>query len=202
MTGTGPRRRIPLDPGPDLWERFFLVSPLALIGTLEYDGSHDFAPKHLLMPLSWEAHFGFVCTPAHGTYRNVRREGWFTVSVPRPEQVVMTSLAAAPRCYDHSKPALSALPTVPATRVGGVLLQDALLHLECELDRFVDGFGRNSLVAGRILAASVAEDAARGPDVDDDDLITRAPLLAYLYPGRFATIDDSRAFPFHAGTSR
>ena len=45
-------------------------------------------------------------------------------------------------------------------------------------------------------AARAAEDALRTMDADDADLINHSPLLAYVSPGRFATIDRSNAFPF------
>ena len=35
------------------------------------------------------------------------------------------------------------------------------MYLECELDRIVDGFGVNSLIIGRVVAARVAEDSER-----------------------------------------
>lgn len=185
-----------------IWNRFFMVSPLVVIGTREPDGSWDLAPKHMVTALGWENHFGFVCTPAHSTWRNARREGCFTVSFPRPSQVLAASLAAAPRCDDHEKPSLSALRTRPATTVDGVLLDDAYLHFECETDRIVDGFGPNSLVTGRIVEALVEEAALRAADRDDEQLVYRAPLLAYVAPGRWAEVSHTFAFPFHAGWSR
>ena len=39
-------------------------------------------------------------------------------------------------------------------------------------------------------------------DGDDQALIHQSPLLAYLNPGRFATIDDSLSFPFPAGMKK
>jgi hypothetical protein len=36
-----------------IWERFFTVAPLVLIGTQEEDG-YDIAPKNLAMPLGWK----------------------------------------------------------------------------------------------------------------------------------------------------
>ena len=65
-----------------------------------------------------------------------------------------------------------------------------------------DDFGRNSLVAGRIVAARVAEDAVRLSDRDDADTVAGAPLLVYLPPGRFAEVAESHAFPFHGGMKR
>jgi len=194
--------RITLDPAHPIWERFFMVSPLVLVGTKEPDGSFDLAPKHMAMPLSWDNHFGFVCTESHATYQNATREGCFTVSFPRPDQVVLASLAAAPRCEDAHKHSLEALPRVQATAVDGVLLDAAYLQLECELERVVAGFGRNSLVTGRVVAAHVDEVAHRETDVDDPELLARAPLLAYLHPGRYARITESFSFPFHDGFHR
>jgi flavin reductase (DIM6/NTAB) family NADH-FMN oxidoreductase RutF len=185
-----------------IWERFFTVAPLVLVGTREEDGSWDLAPKHLAMPLGWENYFCFACTPGHRTYLNARREEFFTVSFPRPSQVLLTSLAAAPRCEDDSKPSLHVMATFPANRVKGELVEDAYLHLECALARIVDGFGPCSLVVGSILEAHVSEAALRRADKDDHDLLSEAPLLAYLSPGRYARIRKTKAFPFHKGWSR
>ena len=136
---------VELDTALPVWDRFFWVAPLVLIGTREETGEHDLAPKHMAFPIGWDNYYGFVCTPRHHTYSNIRRDGVFTVSYPRPDQLVMTSLAASPRCGDEDKPALGALPVFPAARVDGVLLSGGSAFLECELERIVDGFGVNSL---------------------------------------------------------
>ena len=196
------RKLVELDTSQAIWDRFFWVAPLVLVGTREEDGGHDLAPKHMAFPLGWDNFFAFVCTPRHRTYSNLRRSGAFTVSYPRPTQLVLASLAASPRCEDDQKLSLQALPVFAATHVDGVLLEDGSAFLECELDRVVDGFGENSLVVGRVVAARVAEDAARVGDGDDQALIHQSPLLAYLNPGRFATIDDSLSFPFPAGMKK
>ena len=185
-----------------VWERFFQVSPLVVVGTREPDGSYDLAPKHMAMPMGWSNWFGFMCTPSHATYVNARREGVFTVSFPRPTQVLLASLAAAPRCEGDQKPSLSAVPTVPARTVDGTLLEDAYVHLECETHRIVDGFGANALVTGRVVETLVSEDAIRRFDKDDEQVIFQGPLLAYLAPGRYAAISRSFAFPFHQGMER
>jgi flavin reductase (DIM6/NTAB) family NADH-FMN oxidoreductase RutF len=185
-----------------VWDRVFTVNPLVLIGTRERGGGYDLAPKHMAFPMGWENYFGFVCTPRHATYHNARREGVFTVSYPKPTQVVLTSLAASPREGDGSKPSLYALPTFPASEVDGVFIEDAYLFLECVLDRIVDDFGENSLIAGRVVAAHVSEDYLRTSDRDDNDLIHDAQLLAYLSPGRYARVRDSNSFPFPANFMR
>jgi flavin reductase (DIM6/NTAB) family NADH-FMN oxidoreductase RutF len=196
------QRLVELDINQPIWDRFFWVAPLVLVGTIEPDGSHDLAPKHMAMPMGWENYFGFVCTPRHHTYSNIERDGVFTVSYPRPEQLVLTSLAASPRFTKHEKPAMQALPVFPSTNVDGVLLSGAYMYLECELDRFVDGFGVNSLIIGRVVAARVAEDSERTDEVDDQSMVHEAPVLAYLHPGRFASIADSLSFPFPSGMKK
>ncbi len=123
---------VELDVSQPIWEHFFSVFPLVIIGTREVDGSDDLAPKHLAMPMSWENHFGFVCTPRHNTYRNIQREKQFCVTFTRPSQAVLTSLAATPRCEDGSKPVTQALPVFPAQQVAGSFLRDGYLYLECE----------------------------------------------------------------------
>lgn len=192
-----PNKLVSLDVNQPLWERFFYVSPLIVVGSREDNGSYNLAPKHMTMPLGGENYFGFICTPKHRTYSNIQHSQTFTVSFPRPEQVILASLSATPRCDDDSKPALAALPTFPASKVDGIFLKDGYLFLECELDRIIDGFGENSLIAGKIVAVQVQEDAMRMCDRDDQDLLFKSPLLAYLSPGRYTTINQSYSFPFY-----
>jgi len=155
-------------------------------------------------PMGWDNYFGFVCTPRHSTYVNIERDGVFTVSMPRPDQVLLASLCAAPRCggEDGDKPVLDTLQTRPATVVKGSFLAQSYLFLECESYKIVDGFGENSLITGKIVAAHIARDSLRTLEHDGQDLIRQAPLLAYLPPARFATVERTFSFPFPAGFKR
>lgn len=189
---------VSLDTTRPIWDHFFMVHNLVVVGTRQPGTEYDLAPKHMAIPMGWQNYFGFVCTPRHRTYLNIKQEKIFTVSFPRPTQVVLTSLTAAPRCEDDSKPSLKALPTVKAPNIDCVFMKDAYLYLECGLHRIIDGFGENSLIIGQITGAYVAKDALRSSERDDNDLIFHSPLLAYLAPKRFATIKDTRAFPFPA----
>ncbi|HEY5739836.1 MAG TPA: flavin reductase [Gammaproteobacteria bacterium] len=193
---------IELDISEPIWESFFTVFPLVIVGSREADGRDDLAPKHLAIPMSWQNHFGFVCTPRHNTYQNIQRDKEFAVTYMRPSQTVLASLAASPRCDDGSKPITEAMPTFAAQSVKASFIQDGYLFLECELEQIVDNLGDNSLIIGRIVSARVAEDALRTSDRDDEDLVYTAPLLAYLYPGRFAEIKNSNKLPFPAGFKR
>ena len=197
------RPLVSLDVDANIWSHVFTVAPLVVVGSIDPDGSFDLAPKHMVTPLGWGNYFGFVCTPMHRTYHNVRREGVFTVTYVRPTQVVLTSLTASPRADGPgSKPALRALPTFPADIVSGVFLEDGYFFLECELDKIVDDFGDNSLIAGRIIAAYAHEDLLRTSDTDDAERVLRHPLFAYLHPGRYAEVAHTYAFPYPAGFIR
>lgn len=200
MSALDSRVVLPLDSA--LWERFFSVSPLVVVGTRNPDGGFNLAPKHMAMPLGWADYYGFVCTPAHATYRNAVERGEFAVSFPRPDDVLVAALTAVRREADGSKPTLDALPAVPALEVDAPILAGAYLALECRLERTLDGLGENSLVVGRIVAATAEPEALRDPDEDDHELIHRAPLLAYLHPGRFARIRESFSFPLPTGFGR
>lgn len=200
--GGGSVKRVELSMERPIWSNFFTVAPLTLVGTIEEDGSHDIAPKHMAMPLGWNNFFCFACSPNHATQRNAQRTGEFTVSFPRPGQVVEASLAAGPRSEEGDKPSLAAIETFPASEVEGILVEDAYLWLECRLDKVIEGYGDNSLIIGEIVAASVAEACLRKSDGDDADLLASEPLLAYLSPGRFARVSDTYSFPFHVDFKR
>ena len=193
---------VSLDPAEGLWERVFTVAPLVLIGTVDPGGEVDLAPKHMVTPMGWGPYFGFVCTPRHATYRNIEREDTFTVTYLRPDQIVLSSLTAAPRCEDDSKPIVDALDTFPATNGRDVFVTGGYLYLECRKERTVDGFGVNSLVVGEITAAYADEAALRFSDGDDQEAIEQSPLLAYLAPGRWSEIRASNSFPFPVGFDR
>jgi flavin reductase (DIM6/NTAB) family NADH-FMN oxidoreductase RutF len=202
MPDRADHKYLQLDTALPIWERFFQVAPLVLIGTREPDGADDLAPKHMAGPCSWDNYFGFVCSPGHATYRNAARERVFAVSYPRPDQVVVAGLTASPRCEDDSKPTIAVLQTVRAETLDAPLLVGSQAQLECALEKIVDGLGANSLIIGRIVAARIRTQAVRRVDRDDQQVIAKAPLLAYLHPGRFATIKRSNAFPLPKGFSR
>jgi flavin reductase (DIM6/NTAB) family NADH-FMN oxidoreductase RutF len=196
--GAGGGSFVDLSLDTPVWERFFTVAPLVVVGTREGDG-FDLAPKHMATPMGWRNHFGFVCTRRHSTYRNVEEHEAFTVSFPRPSEVVTASLTASPRDEEGRVPALDSLPTEPARSIDGVYLKDSQAVLECELDRIVEDFDEYGLVVGRIVEARVREEALRVTDRPDSEVLEVMPLLAYLSPGRYAEISSGYTFPLPAG---
>ncbi len=191
-----PGNVVPLDTTVPVWDQFFTVAPLVLIGTRDPDGALDLAPKHMVTPMGWQNYFGFVCTPRHTTCSNVRRTGEFTVSYPKPSQVLMTSLAASPRDIEDHKPVIDYFRTFAAREVDGRFIEEGYLYFECRHFKTVEGFGENCLITGEIVAAWGDDDFLRHSQADDQETIHESPLVAYLPPGRFATIDHSNAFPF------
>ena len=187
---------IKLDLTLPIWQRFFCVAPLVLIGSQDQHGQLDFAPKHMAMPMGWENYFGFICTPSHKTYQNIVDTEVFTVTYVRPTQLLLTSLAASPRCEnDQNKAVLERFDTFSASEIEAEFLQDGYVFLECQSYQIIDNFGENSLITGKIIAAHIDEDALRMSEQDDAELIHRSPLLAYLHPHRFSTINQSNLFP-------
>jgi flavin reductase (DIM6/NTAB) family NADH-FMN oxidoreductase RutF len=197
-THSGGGHLIEIDTSTPIWDRFFTVAPLVLIGTTDADGALDLAPKHMVTPMGWQNYFGFVCTPAHSTCSNIQRSGVFTVSYPKPSQVLYSSLAASPRRAVGDKPVLHCFSTFPAKEIEGEFIDEAYLYFECRHFKTIDDFGPNCLITGEIVAAYVDREELRTDEVDDQELIHSAPLFAYLAPGRFAAIDRSIAFPFPA----
>jgi len=189
---------VELDTTRPVWGRVFMVAPLVLIGTRDEDRSLDLAPKHMVSPMGWQNYFGFVCSPKHHTYTNIERTGEFTVSYPKPSQVLFASLAASPREAGQPKTVLQSFETFDAQRIDSQFIEDAYLFFECKHFKTVDGFGENCLITGEIVAAYADKTFLRASEMDDQELIHDSPLFAYLPPGRFASITRSNAFPFPA----
>lgn len=187
-----------IDTSHPVWERVFTVAPLVLIGTTDADGAVDFAPKHMVTPMGWQNYFGFVCHPSHSTCRNIERSAVFTVSYPKPSQVLYTSLAATPRDDSGRKPIVEYFETFAASVIDGHFIREANLFFECRHFKTIHGFGSNCLITGEIVAAHADSAVLRTLEHDDQELIHDSPLFAYLAPGRFATIERSNAFPFPA----
>lgn len=188
---------VSIDTSAPIWDHFFTVAPLIVIGTNE-NGEYNMAPKHMATPLGHDNYFGFVCTPQHSTYHNIDNTGYFTISYPKPEHIVLASLAASPRCEeaDNKKLDLKGIPSFKAPNLDALFLDGSYLCMECEHMQTIDGFGHHSLITGKIISAFVDQSYLRLSDQDEQELIYRSPLLSYLAYGRFSEIKQSWAFPF------
>ena len=186
-----------LDTSSPIWERIFIVAPLIVIGTKE-DATYNLAPKHMATPIGFDNYFGFVCTPNHATYQNIKETQEFTVSFPTPDQVTLASLSATPRCDDNlgTKPILETLPTIKASLVDAPCIESSYLFLECKLFKIIDGFNENSIITGKIIAAHVDKNYLKVSEKDEQKQLKENPLLVYISQGRFARITETYNFPF------
>ena len=187
----------PLDVSFPVWDQVFMVAPLVVIGTKE-GNDYDLAPKHMVTPVSFGNYFGFVCTPKHSTYLNIKETGYFTVSYPMPDQVTLASLSASPRCDNitKSKQIIEGLPTIKAKTMDALMVANSYLYLECKLFKIIDGFDQNSFITGKITHAVANTNYIRVSDLDEQEQIKNNPLLAYIAYGRFAKIEHTYNFPF------
>ncbi|MGB5820780.1 MAG: flavin reductase [Saonia sp.] len=194
---------VPLTMETPIWNHFFMVAPMIIVGTKEGNG-YDLAPKHMATPLGNSNYFGFVCTHNHSTYHNIKKTGEFTVSFPLPDQILLASLSASPRCQDiqKTKGIVRALPTIKATTIDALFVENSYLYLECVLYKIIDGFDAYSIITGKVKTAFVHKDYIRVSDKDEQQQINQHPLLTYIAEGRFASITKTFNFPFPKGFKR
>lgn len=180
-----------------IWDHFYTVAPLVVVGSKEND-FYDLAPKHMVTPIGFSNYFGFVCTSRHSTYHNIKKEKKFTVSFVKPDQILLTSLAAVPRCDEnhYTKEIVKKLPTIPTAKNDNIFIADSYVLLECSLYKIIDGFDDYSIITGQIEAAFVHKDYKILSEVDAQKQIFDNPLVAYIAQGRFASIKETFSFPY------
>ena len=203
MKSQSENKLIQLNTQESIWDHVFTIAPLVVVGTKE--GKHyDLAPKHMATPVGFSNFFAFVCTPNHSTYHNVKNTGVFSISFPLPDQVVLTSLSASPRCDDQflEKPIVRTLPTRKCKQIDCLFFNDSYLFLECELFKIIDGFDEYSIITGRIKEALVDKNYLKVSEKDEQKQIIENPLLAYVAQGRFAKISETYNFPFPKGFNK
>lgn len=188
---------ISLNVNETLWDHFYTVAPLVVIGSKE-NKEYDLSPKHMVTPIGFSNYIGFVCTPRHRTYHNIKKERKFTVSFVRPSQVLLTSLAAIPRCEENhfTKKIVNKIPTIATVKKDNIFIADSYVLLECTLYKIIDGFDEYSIITGQIDTAFVHKDYKIFSEVDQQKNIYDNPLLAYVAQGRFASIKETFSFPY------
>jgi len=191
---------IKLNTKESIWDHVFMIAPLIVVGTKEGE-NYDLAPKHMATPIGFSDFFAFICTPNHSTYHNLNKTGEFSISFPFPDQVVLTSLCASPRCNNQSfnKPIINVLSTIKCQTIDSVFFKESYLFLECELHKVIDGFDDYSIIVGKIKEAFVDEEYLNVSDIDEYKHIADNPLLAYVAQGRYAKITETFNFPFPKG---
>ncbi len=188
---------IALNVKESIWEHFYTVAPLVVIGSKENKG-FDLAPKHMATPLGFSDFFGFVCTPRHNTYHNIKKHLRFSVSFVKPDQILLSSLAATPRSAvkDFPEEVTNQIPTVTVESGESIFIKGSYVMLECSLYKIIDGFDDYSLITGRIERAMVHKDYKIVSDEGHQKQIYDNPLLVYIAQGRFASIKETLSYPY------
>lgn len=63
---------------------------------------------------------------------------------------------------EKSEQIVASLPTVKATAIDALFIENSYLYLECELFKIIDGFGEHSFITGKIKSAFVHKDLSKG----------------------------------------
>ena len=157
---------------------------------------------HMVTPIGFSNYLGFVCTPRHRTYHNIKKEKKFTVSFVKPSQILLTSLAAIPRCEENQyskEKIVRDIPTIPTPKNDNIFIADSYVLLACTLYKIMDGFDDYSIITGQIDTAFVHKDFKIFDEESQQKNIYENPLLAYIAQGRFASIKETFSFPYPKG---
>jgi flavin reductase (DIM6/NTAB) family NADH-FMN oxidoreductase RutF len=176
---------------------YFTVKPLILVTTLGSKGLPNVAPKTQATDVGrCEQYFAFVCTPQHHTYQNVKANKEFVVNYPSPELIGKVS-AAAQRAEDSDEIALAGLTSIPSLIVKPPRIKECYLHLECKLLEIKD-LEDSSLILGKIVARSADKELSfqLGKSGESIKLLSKRPLLAYVYPDHYTKISIAEEFVF------
>jgi flavin reductase (DIM6/NTAB) family NADH-FMN oxidoreductase RutF len=173
------------------------VKPLILVTTLGPKGLPNVAPKTQNMDVGrHEQYFAFVCTPRHHTYQNLKANQEFVVNYPGPELIERVS-ATAQLAEDCDEIALAGLTGTPSLVVKPPRIKECYLHLECRLVEIKD-LEDSSLILGRVVARSADKEVSfkRGKSKENMGLLSKRPLLAYIYPDHYTKINVAEEFIF------
>lgn len=181
----------------DSHARYFIVKPLILVTTLGPGGIPNVAPKTQSMDVGRsEEYFAFVCVPQHHTYQNVKATGEFVVNYPGPKLIKNVS-EASQLAENVDEIALAGLTGIPSLVVKPPRIKECYLHLECKLVEIKE-FDDASIVLGRIVARSADKEVSfeRGKSKESIKLLSKRPLLAYVYPNHYTKISVAEEFVF------
>jgi len=171
---------------------FFKPESVALVTTISISGVPNVAPKTQVMPIGRKNYWAFACCGSHHTYQNVVQQGEFVINIPGPELIdhISRSSADFPLGTDEIKAAgltaLSSKIVVPPS------IAECRVHIECRRYQVLDGFGNDSLIIGQVIACF----GDSGFVSTDPAILREYPLLAYIHPNHYATIDRVERFSF------
>lgn len=181
----------------DSHARYFTIKPIILVTTLGGNGLPNVAPKTQCMSVGrHEEYFAFVCTPKHHTYQNAKANKEFVVNYPGPELIGKVS-AASQFAENVDEVASSELTSIPSLVVKPPRIKECMVHLECKVVDIKDLDG-DSIILGKVVARSSNREISFKREMAEEsiNLLSKHPLLAYVYPNHYTRIDTAEKFIF------
>jgi len=175
----------------------FSIKPIILVTTLGSNGLPNVAPKTQCTSIGrHEEYFAFVCTPRHHTYQNAKADGEFVVNYPGPELIERVS-AASQFAENVDEVVLSGLTSIPSLVVKPPRIKECRVHLECEVADVKD-LDDGSIILGKVVSRSGDREISfkKGTAEENINLLSTHPLLTYVYPNHYASINTAEKFIF------
>ena len=176
---------------------YFTIKPIILVTTLGGNGLPNVAPKTQCTSVGRrEEFFAFVCTPKHHTYQNVKANKEFVVNYPSPELIEKVS-ASSQFAENVDEVALSGLTSISSLVVKPPRIKECMAHLECKVVEVKD-IDDVSIILGRVVARSADREKSfkKGTAEEGIKLLSKHPLLAYVYPDHYTRINTAEKFIF------
>lgn len=113
--------------------------PIAWIGTFNEDGSANLAPYALFSVVCTDPMMmQFASRSPKDSYKNAKREGAFTIHIPRVDQQPKVAVTSQPFPEGESEADIVDMSWTKAPNVNAPIMDDASVAFELEVHSFVD----------------------------------------------------------------
>jgi len=174
-----------------------LVRPVVVVTTISERGVPNAAPFSLNTPVSFEPPlYGFSCSPAHDTWRNIQANREFVVNVAGKDFGELMEVLETDFPYEENELEHAGLTEEQAKTVKPPRIKEAVAWLECKFEKGVE-LGNHIWITGRVLAVGVqdgfwkAEAEGKGELEGVLDLEKARPLCHVA--GEFFAVDVKEA---------
>ncbi len=135
-----------------------LVRPVVVITTVSERGIANAAPFSFNSPISFDPPlYGFSCSPAHDTWRNIQANGEFVVNVVDKNFGELMHVLETDYPYEDDELKHAGLTEERAEQVRPPRIKEAIAWIECRLE---DSFelGDHIWVVGRVQSVGVRDE--------------------------------------------
>lgn len=149
-----------------------LPRPIALVSTINEDGSNNIAPFSFFTAISASpmiVAFSPLIRTSTGemkdTPRNILRSGEFVINFVSEEIADKTNLTATELPYGEDEFALAGLHAIDSEKIKPKRVQESLIHYECILRdhlSYGNNPGQGQIITGEVVKVHVNEDIFEG----------------------------------------